>query len=288
MTRIVALVPAYDPEPGLVDLVTALAAQVAEVVVVDDGSASSGSDAVWTGCRTAGAIVVHHKTNRGIAAALNTGIEMARANAAEAVVTVDQDSAVSAGFVDALLERWMRLRHQGFRVGVVAPEVVEGLPRQREGRPPIQSGLLIPMTTVDRVGAFDVGLFIDGVDDDFALRCLDAGLLVVVVDGLRLGHRLGERDTIQVLGRRIELTHAEAFRYYYLTRNQIWLLRRHARRHPSWAIAATLGLIRHFVLIQVCAPGRTARSRSARSGLLDGLNGSHHISARGGYGIRQQ
>lgn len=267
---VVAVVPAYQPGPNLLDLVESLAPQVTDVVVVDDGSPNGQQTLDDTAER--GAHVVHHDANRGIAAALNTGIRSALASQGTvAVLTVDQDSRIPDGFVAGLLGTWVRAEQDGLRVGIVAPEHVTGLPDQARGRPPIQSGQLIPVATLRRVGDFDEDLFIDGVDDDFALRCLDAGLALVVAEGVSLGHRLGDTHEVTVAGRTVTLTRSAPFRYYYLTRNRIRLVRRHARRHPDWAAGQTFGLLRHLVLVQALVPDRRARMAEVRRGIRDGL-----------------
>ena len=264
--RVVAVIPAYEPGPNLVDLVRCLSEQVTTVVVVDDGSPTRPD------IPERAAVVVRHDSNRGIAAALNTGIREALTDAdALAVLTVDQDSQLPARFVRRLLDTWRDAESAGVRVGLVAPQKVTGQPDQRPGRPPIQSGQLIPVTTLRRVGDFDERLFIDGVDDDYALRCLDAGLALVVAEGLTIGHRLGATHDVTIAGRTLTLTRSAPFRYYYLTRNRLWLVRRNARRHPRWAVAQAFGLLRHLVVVQTLMPGRHARADAVWRGVRDAL-----------------
>ena len=264
--RVVAVIPAYEPGPNLVDLVRCLSDQVTTVVVVDDGSPSRAD------ILERAAVVVRHDSNRGIAAALNTGIREALTDPeALAVLTVDQDSQLPARFVRRLLDTWRDAESAGVRVGLVAPQKVTGQPDQRPGRPPIQSGQLIPVTTLRRVGDFDERLFIDGVDDDYALRCLDAGLALVVAEGLTIGHRLGATHDVTIAGRTVTMTRSAPFRYYYLTRNRLWLVRRNARRHPRWAVAQAFGLLRHLVVVQTLVPDRHARADAVWRGVRDAL-----------------
>ena len=264
--RVVAVIPAYEPGPNLVDLVRCLSEQVTTVVVVDDGSPTRPD------IPERAAVVVRHDSNRGIAAALNTGIREALTDAdALAVLTVDQDSQLPARFVRRLLDTWRDAESAGVRVGLVAPQKVTGQPDQRPGRPPIQSGQLIPVTTLRRVGDFDERLFIDGVDDDYALRCLDAGLALVVAEGLTIGHRLGAIHDVTIAGRTVTLTRSAPFRYYYLTRNRLWLVRRNARRHPRWAVAQAFGLLRHLVVVQTLVPDRRVRADAVWRGVRDAL-----------------
>jgi rhamnosyltransferase len=246
---------------------------VQDVVVVDDGSGAGTAAAIWSGCRSAGATVLHHEGNRGIAAALNTGAAWAAGVGADAVLTVDQDSQVPPGFVAVLSRHWASAVEKRCAVGVLAPETVDGLPRQRDGKPPIQSGQLVPMETFARVGPFDERLFIDGVDDDFALRCLDAGLAVCVAPGVSLGHRLGAVHRFRVGGREVTLVRSAPFRSYYLARNRVVLARRHGRRHPAWAAGQVLGLGRHLASMLLVAPDRRERARAVAAGLRDAGSG---------------
>lgn len=276
---VVAVVPAFHPDDEVVELVLALVGQVDAVLVVADGI-----DALATPLRGrlegAGATVLTHAENRGIAAALNTGLRAAPGDAA--ILTVDQDSTVPAGFVDALRVTWDRATAAGLPVGLVAPERVGGLPGQTRthragvalGRDPVQSGLLVTADTRKAVGEFDERLFIDGVDADYALRCLDAGFVVAVAEGLELGHRLGDRHTVRIAGRSLALTRSQPFRYYYLVRNRVWLTARHGRRHPLWAAAQTAGLVRHVALVQTLVPGRVERTRQMWRGARDAVRGA--------------
>nr|WP_216851716.1 glycosyltransferase family 2 protein [Herbiconiux sp. VKM Ac-2851] len=87
------LVPSYEPDARLLDLVTALreAAPEATVLVVDDGSGPEYALA-FDLARAAGAEVVGHPANRGKGAALKTGFRHALANhPGETVVCADSD-----------------------------------------------------------------------------------------------------------------------------------------------------------------------------------------------------
>lgn len=287
---VAAVVTAFSPGPGLVSLVRLLRPQVGRVVVVDDGS-DPRFDPVLDDARAAGALVVRQPVNSGIAAALNTGIRAARAEAVTApefVVTFDQDSQVSPDFVSCLVDTARDATAAGLRVGLVAPAHVEGLPSPVTGyskgfllgATPIQSGLLLPLETLRRVGPFAEQLFIDGVDTDFALRVAGAGMVVVLSPATTLGHSLGSRYTPTVLGRPLRvggapvgLVYSAPFRYYYLVRNRVLLNRRHGRGNRAWSVRETAGDLRHLVIVQLLVPGRRRRFVAAAAGLRDGWAG---------------
>lgn len=279
-----AVVAAFAPGPSLAEVVAATLEQIdALVVVVDEHPVSAATREVVEACRAAGADVVEHDANRGIGAALNTGT--ARLGEVlpglDHVLTLDQDSALPDGYVAALVRAHDRARAAGVAVGMVAPESVGSivrLPRRAAdpddvviGGEPIQSGLLVPVGVLDRLGGMDESLFIDGVDTDLYLRARDAGLRCVLAPGTRLEHRLGQAVT--AAGQDTPLLVAATFRYHYQWRNLVVLVRRHARRHPVWAVAAVVRAVRHLAIVTVAAPGRAARLREAYAGLRAGLRG---------------
>jgi len=85
--RIVAVVPAYNEETAVSNVVKDALRFVGRVIVVDDGS----SDGTSAAARQAGAIVVKHIENCGAGAATMTGVEAARMLGADVIVTLDAD-----------------------------------------------------------------------------------------------------------------------------------------------------------------------------------------------------
>jgi glycosyltransferase involved in cell wall biosynthesis len=103
--RAVAIVPAYQAEASVADVVRALIAvwpdgPLPKVLVVDDGSSDGTADAA----RAAGATVLRHAVNRGKGAALVTALEYARGLGAGVAVSVDADGQHPADQARALLE----------------------------------------------------------------------------------------------------------------------------------------------------------------------------------------
>ncbi|HUP45465.1 MAG TPA: glycosyltransferase family 2 protein [Thermoanaerobaculia bacterium] len=94
------VVPAYNEEPAIHDVVRDLRALFPNVVVVDDGSA----DATAAEARRAGAVVVQHLLNRGQGAALQTGIDYSVGRGADIVVTFDADGQHRVEDIPRLIE----------------------------------------------------------------------------------------------------------------------------------------------------------------------------------------
>jgi rhamnosyltransferase len=286
---VIAIIPTFHPGDGLVASAERILAQTSGLVIVDDGTGADAS-ALLAECRELGAITVAEPENLGIAHALNVGIARAREafDSCGFILTLDQDSLLPEGYVTATREAFTAAVADDVAVGMVAPERIGDLPPVRAirqgntliGGEPIQSGLLIPIETFDTAGTFREDLFIDGVDTEFYVRCLGAGLEVVVAPGTHVPHRLGEREQIRVLGmgvklrgRPITIVRSSLFRYYYLARNRALINRQYGRTNRAWAIKETLLDVRHYLIVLIFLRERRTRLRLLRAGWRDGKRG---------------
>jgi glycosyltransferase involved in cell wall biosynthesis len=104
MPKNVIVIPAYNEETTIAQVVREAVRAADLVVVVDDGS-RDGSAAL---AREAGAVVVRHAVNRGLGGALGTGIAAAIKLGADAVVTMDADGQHRAVDAGRLFERLAR------------------------------------------------------------------------------------------------------------------------------------------------------------------------------------
>src|SRR5215471_20349493 len=99
-----AVVVTYNPAPTFVDNALAIATQVGQVVVVDNGS-SGGTESQLQRLDTAiGCHLIRNRENLGIAAALNLGVRYGIDGGFEWICTFDQDSQVCDEFVSKMLE----------------------------------------------------------------------------------------------------------------------------------------------------------------------------------------
>lgn len=95
----IAVIPAYNEETRIASVVRGARRYVDAVIVVDDGS----SDGTGLMAKHAGAHVVTHMENMGAGAATMTGIEAARMQGADTVVTLDADEQHSPESIPSLL-----------------------------------------------------------------------------------------------------------------------------------------------------------------------------------------
>jgi len=103
------IIPAYNEARKIKEVVSSIkSAGDFDVLVIDDGSV----DETAVAAQSAGAIVLHHKINRGQGAALKTGVEYACRQGYETVVFFDADGQMSAAEIDPLISKL----HEGYDV----------------------------------------------------------------------------------------------------------------------------------------------------------------------------
>ncbi|MBX9629208.1 MAG: glycosyltransferase family 2 protein [Burkholderiales bacterium] len=294
--RICAVCVTYNPSRSVFEKVLdATIGQVAALVVVDNGSAQELQE--WLGrlSESRGFCLLRLKTNLGIAAALNRGVEAAKKQRCEGVLLLDHDSMPSTDMVAKLLEATVELQAAGHKIGVVGPQCVDistgrSAPFVRLGwsgfkqqacagsvRLPrvdllITSGSFIWTKVLDDVGGMDEALFIDHVDTEWCLRARAAGYAHFGVCHALLMHSLGEGcRTVWWFRRRVVHLHSSA-RIYYYVRNGILLMSKSVVPW-SWRVAETIRTMSLIVFYLTVASPRMEYARMIARGLLDGFRG---------------
>lgn len=284
---VVAVLSLFNPPPEVIERVRRLRRQVDKVVVVDDGSPSpdEGTFELLEDM----AQVIRLEENKGIAAALNAGIQHARALWDPSwVLTLDQDSEIGDAFIANAQRTEERAKRAGIKVGAVTPETHNGtridmLPGNDEfgqGFDPMQSGTLISTSALDHVGLLDESLFIDAVDSEFTARLRQHGYSLITGDGCDLSHTLGQARPMKVLGLRVKIAGRELnvyyhapFRVYYMARNSVRLTRTYLLSQPAW-ILKRVALESIFHLIRITyGPNRMLLLKAIVLGIRDGLLG---------------
>ncbi len=85
--RVAALIPAYCEERFIAEVARRAGAQLADVLVVDDGSPDRTAEMA----RSAGAEVIRHEVNQGKGAAIQTGLRTLRERGVDYILILDGD-----------------------------------------------------------------------------------------------------------------------------------------------------------------------------------------------------
>jgi len=100
MDQLFCIIPAYNEEDCIVDVIREVKKVINNIIVVDDGS----TDNTYNISLNEGAIVLRHIINRGQGAALRTGNEYALSKKAEIIVHFDADGQFKADEIDDLIK----------------------------------------------------------------------------------------------------------------------------------------------------------------------------------------
>ncbi|MBR7833954.1 glycosyltransferase family 2 protein [Actinospica durhamensis] len=271
-----AVVTAYHPDKRLAAVIDAALASCAAVIVADN--TPEGSPSLADELDDPRVLVLRSGHNRGLAGALNLGLDHLPADA-EAVLFLDQDSVLPAELVTGLLAHL-----QDPAIGVVGPTPVDaetggryerGAERHEtlDDRPSIiTSGMLVRRACLDTVGRFREDFFVDCVDTDFCLRVRRSGSRVVRDAALVLPHSIGSGRDHRVGPLTVRVLHYPAWRHYWIARNGLVLSREFAGER-SFVLTNALFTARWLVVTALFDERRRSSVPAVLQGLAHGLTG---------------
>lgn len=282
MPTIVAIATAFHPDERLAAVVEAALASCSAVVVVDN--TPGDGPFVADGLRgTAGVTIVRTGRNRGLAGALNAGVEALAAMPGDGfdyVLFLDQDSVLTGNLVLGLAAHLADPT-----VGIAAPAAwdadhgrfyepgVASGPDVADRDTVITSGMVVRREVLEKVGLFREEFFVDHVDNDFCLRARAAGYRIVRDRRHKLAHSLGQRNTHRLPGVTVASSRHPTWRLYWIARNGVILVREHRGTAPAWARGTALYLVRWFLLRTLIEAPRRERAVVMLRGFRDGFSG---------------
>ena len=277
-----AVIVTYNPGPGLVRNVRAIAAQVAQVMMVDNGSGDAGMRHVAEAATVSNAQVLPMGRNRGIAAALNAGIARAHDQGFAWVVTLDHDSTPEPGMVAGLLSTLAQAGDE--RIALVGPTLldIDARTRLQEAVEPgaedaarpltfMTSGCLTSVQCWQEIGGFREDMFIDYVDHEYCLRCASRGWRLRQSAAV-LNHKLGAMRTHRLVGSLVfNASHHSVRRRYYITRNRLLTWRLYWSRYPRWVLADVRASAMELAKIVLAEQAKLRKLAAIGLGLCDAL-----------------
>ena len=216
----------YNPDVEQLDkVVERLKAQVDEVCIVDN----TPVPAVDVAARYPGIFYLPLGENKGIAAALNVGLNAASERGYKYLLTMDDDSYFTGNTLSEYLSRAEEIFTQEekvIQIGihnsgdkdddlVVNNENPEWL---------ITSGSIMEVEKSIAVGGFLEKLFIDEVDREFCYRASQSGYRMRRVLDLTMQHNLGSPIRGKLFGREFEAMGHSKIRKYYIFRNCTYVM----------------------------------------------------------------
>lgn len=292
VNHVIAIVVTYQPDSkALYALLDALQNQVAAIVVVDNASDIFITKQLQ---QYQNLHCIRLSSNEGIGKAQNIGIQWARSQNASHILLCDQDSVPQHDMLDALLSAEKDALAAGVNVAAVGPRyhdpvnnslsgfvIFKRLHFSRVSCQPnqsyipcafvIASGCLIRMSCIEHIGDMDESLFIDHVDTDWCLRAQALNYQIIGACNAIMQHDLGEsRVSIDLLGRRRQISVHQPYRQYYVLRNSILLYQR-AYTSWRWIGGDLIRLVQRFVFFSLFEGSRWQNFKMMLKGIKDGL-----------------
>lgn len=290
--KVGGIIVAYQPDHCILELIESIYEQFDVLLVCNNGMGDEVSPTLLRQ-KFPGLELLEMYGNRGIAAALNRGLERLTELSCDFVATFDQDSTFAPSYVQQCLSTYEKLTHAGVDVGIVCPAYIDrntnessakftftrsGFRRDytRTGTAhlvtmAITSGSFMPMRLFDRVGRFVEDMFIDYVDNEFCLRLHRYGIAVVVDDTIEMWHSLGARHVVKVGPAKFSPTNHSPIRKYYISRNRLYCLRRYGRMLPGFVLFECLAMANDFLRVVLFEERRQEKVRNIVRGYRDGL-----------------
>lgn len=266
-----AVVVTYYPDTGIADRISRVASQVSKVVVVNNGSEFELPSDIE---------VISNKCNRGIAAALNQGLNWARTRHYSWALLLDQDTICGPEMVKRLKAAYLdhpereKLAIIGSNHGAeYEPHCKDSL--WSEAKFVITSGTLISLKSADRIGRFREEFFIDCVDFEYCLRARRLGFHVIQLNSQVMDHFIGTVTHHRLLGRPTATTNHSSWRWYYQTRNSLVLCREYLFVDPIWSSWLLLSRLKRTILMILFESSRLAKLKTSLLAVRDFALGTY-------------
>lgn len=276
-----AVIVTYHPNNRMVANLQKIAAQVQEMVVIDNGSDADDLELLRMASSTLRFHLIENPENLGIAEALNQGVRWARSRGFLWVIFFDQDSEITDCFVDRMFDSFDSHPDRE-RVCSIHPTYLDPkcgthweVRRAKDGGPitSMTSGSMMPVWIFDKIGYFASEYFIDWVDIEYCLRIRSAGYLIAESKCSILVHSAGHPQKATLAGFSFWPTHHNAIRRYYISRNRIAVFRRYLRVFPAWTLHLMYESLRETIKCFLGERDRVHKFRNFVRGTRDGIAG---------------
>jgi len=235
--KIAAVVVIYFPEQKVLEQFEALQLMVDLVIWVNNTPESFNlKEDLLKKTLTHSAVFIEMDGNKGIAAALNKGIEYAKKEGFTWMLAMDQDSVPEKNMVSNLLSSYTAAIDDGvdnawaisptyhdintnhvLRQGDVTKKYTKILAT-------LTSGMLIRIDTLDIIGLHNEKYFIYHVDTEICLRANHKGFQLIESPHAVLYHQEGDQSYHKFLWKKgIITTNHSVFALYYMSRNTVYL-----------------------------------------------------------------
>jgi rhamnosyltransferase len=253
--KVAATIVLYNPETDVITNIEALLNQVSQIYLIDNSENEidlniinfiNGKDKLE---------YIRFNENKGVGEALNTALNLAFRDGYEYLLTLDQDSFVSENMISKLFN----IITQEESIALVTAKhfdpsqhILEFNQTVKDILYTMTSGNLVKVSIAKQVGGFDSKLFIDHIDHEFCLKLKYNGYKLKKVNDAILYHKLGRSERRKILGLNFYPSHHSPIRYYYRTRNRLYVDIKYRKIFPEYFKEDIRHFFREFLDMIVC------------------------------------
>jgi len=265
----------YNPDRSVVKNIASYLDFVNVLYVVDNSDTIDG-DLINDLCLLSTTVIhLPQNENIGIASALNLSAQLAINEKYNWLLTMDQDSYFHG-------PEFFKMRTGiilNDKVGLMAASYTLEYDRWQkeysgefnEIHFAITSGNIINLKAWAEAGGFEDKLFIDEVDHDYCLKLRQRGYKILISREIVMGHQIGEFYPNDLNGQAVnkKRTFHRPLRYYYMSRNVLYLCRKYFFTDFKFVLARFYYLIKNLAKIILMYPDKLIYLRFFFAGIKD-------------------
>lgn len=232
---VAGVVVLYNPEQDVIENIKSYLDQIDYLYIVDNSENPEPSVREFSKTKK-NIEYIFNKRNLGVATALNMGAGKALESGFKYLLTMDQDSKAPPNLVELLLN----IAKVDENIGIVSPvhsnkygTHIKNNNNVRKVISVMTSGNLLSLNVFKKIGDFCDGFFIDYVDIEYCIRLNYKNYKVVQLNNVILEHNEANISEKNFLSKKFYPTNNAPFRWYYKTRNLLYLRDKYKKIFPG-------------------------------------------------------
>ncbi len=266
--KINGVVVLYNPEETIIDNITSYLDNVEKLYIIDNSESKNTELINEIVSISKKCIYIDNNGNQGIAHALNVGARLAIENAADWLLTMDQDTSFSENDLIKIQEELLAV--DSTNTAIVSPSHYLGddiKPFYNEIV--MTSGNLINLHLFEKIGEFDENLFIDSVDTEYCLRIYSMKYKIKRIPSVILNHNLGDIKEYKILGVKFKPTNHNPIRRYYITRNRFYVWDKYNTLYPSFIKWEKMATVKELIKVILFEKDKLKKIQFSLNGYID-------------------
>lgn len=243
---ICAILITFYPSSQVLRNINKIKQQIQNLIIIDNTPGKNPTETIKYLIKNSSIHVIKNNQNKGMAKALNQGIDWAEQQGFRWVVTFDQDTEVMDNFLETIILSLSQYHTPELIAAIGANYIIRnsshiGISVKSnnyyfETKDVITSGCLLSIDIVRKIGGFDDKLFIDMVDTDICIRARIAGYKILITTKPIMYHSIGNPEIRHLFGKKFTVTNHAPFRRYFIFRNTIYLAKKFFWNDTKWSL----------------------------------------------------